>query len=447
MSKKTSESHISEQRWSHELKRRKLKEERARKYAQRENVLGSEREVVRSTALDLFSATKFVQPIRRPKGDVIKIVIPQVFSLSRNPSETLSVIRRIATGARGCRRARIILDHRSVKDMGLGADSVLGLVLNGIQQEATHGSYIKGKKPQSNAISTMMNEVGCVRALNDFENPVGLRLSSDKKTFKYHNHATTIKTNPTDADTVSKTIQKFTDHLEENLKHTNKEFTTDGRQILLEYVGEVLNNADEHSGFREWMVVAYVDFEPEEPIYHSVIFSIGHTISETFQSLDKDSYSWTLVEPYLQAHSSKGFLGEDWRESDLLTIISLQEDMSSKSLSAKDTRGQGTVDLINFFQEMYDECTHESRSECSMSLLSGNTSILFDRKYRMKKDQRSNRKVIAFNKSNDLKQKPDPKCVQRIKNQFFPGVMISVRVPLGGDVIQSSVAPEVVYEN
>ena len=59
-----------------------------------------------------------------------------------------------------------------------------------------------------------------------------------------------------------------------------------------------------------------------------------------------------------------------------------------------------------------------------MCVLSGNTHIMFDAKYRM---QRTNRgRIIAFNKENSLTKPPDRNYVQHI-DETFPGTLISLQ--------------------
>ena len=62
-----------------------------------------------------------------------------------------------------------------------------------------------------------------------------------------------------------------------------------------------------------------------------------------------------------------------------------------------------------------------------MTIISGNTHIMFDGTYNLseKKTKNGNIQVIAFNKENDLRKRPDPNYVKLLKNRF-PGVIISL---------------------
>jgi hypothetical protein len=429
------QQHIARRRWLHDVERQRLKGEFWRRQA--ETRAKTSDKPYRSSIMDLLSKEPYVAPKRRPKGGVLRFEIPTVFSLSRNSEETIRVLKTIATAARRHRVPRVVLDHRKVTYNGLGADTVLGLVLSEIQQEskATSGAYIKGFKPKDRSIQRMMEEVGAVRALNDFGDRFKVDFRSTSRVFRFHNRHKSGIVDPLELDVVTRTVRKFADHLNECLSLIGKELSDDGMQRLLEYVSEVLSNADEHSRTADWAAVAYIDGADKDLIYRSVIVSIGATMAENFESLPRDSYAWDSVKRYVESHESKGFFGNGWSPADLLTVVALQGDISSENRSAEDTRGQGTVDLIEFFQAVRAECSPDNAVLSEMHILSGSSLIKFDGTYPMKKDEEG-RSVIAFNSSNSLDELPDRKYVKALRDAVFPGVMISVAIPLAGTSLQ-----------
>ena len=72
-----------------------------------------------------------------------------------------------------------------------------------------------------------------------------------------------------------------------------------------------------------------------------------------------------------------------------------------------------------------------------MTLLSGNTKIIFDGRYNIVKKNKNNEtfRVMAFNNDGDIECKPDSKCVCKTNN-YFPGTMLSVKLLLNEDDIQ-----------
>jgi hypothetical protein len=224
-------------------------------------------------------------------------------------------------------------------------------------------------------------------------------------------------------------LKEFVDYIDECLVEHGFKLRPEERARLLIYAGEILDNAEEHAGMREWSIVGYVDTDSEDHLCEIAIFNFGRSFAETFSSLSQNSYAYKEVAPYLDQHRRKGFFNTGWREEDLLTLVALQGHVSSKNTSSSTTRGQGTVDIIKFFQKVHLECVGTAGPCAEMAILSGKTHILFDGTYQMAPDA-SGRNVIAFNAQNDLSSKPDPKYVRNLGGDGFPGTVISIRFPM-----------------
>lgn len=153
------------------------------------------------------------------------------------------------------------------------------------------------------------------------------------------------------------------------------------------------------------------------------------TIADTFNSLAPDSYTSAIIEPYIKLHEHKGFFNTEWERDDLLTLISIQGNISTKNLSKDGDRGQGTVEMIDFFQQVHSECAEKCKTHAKMSILSGKTHILFDGTHLMSEDK-NGRKTIAFNDENLLTEKPDRKYIKNLGEISFPGTIISIMFPL-----------------
>jgi hypothetical protein len=72
-----------------------------------------------------------------------------------------------------------------------------------------------------------------------------------------------------------------------------------------------------------------------------------------------------------------------------------------------------------------------------MALLSGSTFILFDGTYSMQASA-GGKSIIAFNKANDLEQRPDRKYVRGLDGVEFPGTMICLQFPLAKSAVTIS---------
>ena len=220
-------------------------------------------------------------------------------------------------------------------------------------------------------------------------------------------------------------IRKFIDHIDACLKKNNRTLTGIAKNSIGQYTSEILDNAEQHSGKQDWSILGYYDHEDDSHICEIAVFNVGKTIADTFFELEKDSFAFKKIAKYISIHKDNNLFTNNWREQDLITVAALQEDVSCQNYDEEDTRGHGTVEIIEFFEKMHLECTGETMSP-NMAIISGDTQILFDGTYRMEADEYG-RNIIAFNSGNDLAKAPDRNYVKKISNNYFPGVIIAIR--------------------
>jgi hypothetical protein len=292
----------------------------------------------------------------------------------------------------------------------------------------------------------MMEEIGCVRVMTDKALEDMWKVTVDMKpsanVFRYRN-SSSIKVSGLTVDRKSEAAAQFSNHLDSCLEAVQKKLSPRGRSNLLQYFGEIVSNADEHAGTSEWVVCGYIDLDDKDLIYRCTIISFGASFASTFLTLPGDAFALIDVKEYLDVHRGGGFFSDRWREEDLIAVFALQGDVSSKNADAASTRGQGTVDFIEFFQSVSSACVgHEV--DAVMTLLTGGTKIRFDGRYQMQKSS-DGRKVIAFNPENDLSRPPDSRFVHALDGVFFPGVVISISAPLAVSVIEADHGQE--HEN
>ena len=182
----------------------------------------------------------------------------------------------------------------------------------------------------------------------------------------------------------------------------------------------------------DWAIQGYLDTQLPAPMCEIVIFNFGRSIAESLEQLPPQSYTRIQTERYLDLHKTGNFFRRGWRREDLFTLIALQGNVSSKNYSETDTRGNGTVDLIEFFQGMQAECAvgaNGTPGNARMVIVSGSTYVLFDGKYQMRANAEGNR-IIAFNGANDLRERPDSTYVRQLEGVCFPGTVICLKFAL-----------------
>lgn len=383
--------------------------------------------------------------------------VPQRFSLIDNPEQTLNFISEIAQQSRNEKLRSLLLDHSALIDHDLAAEHLLGVAASDIKKIAAFRNrqvVLMGKYPKSQRKRRLIRAMGVVKQL-EIQSEI-ITDNDDKIEIFYFEGKKEKKVIFGSEDRKNLCAKKFVLHMNKCLNYGSQRLTDDAVQRLLGFIGEIIGNAEDHSGDPRWYVCAYLDESDDHPEDRSlevelhyceiVIYNYGKSIADTFLELPVDSYAFSLIKPYIETHRLKNLFGNAWEEEDLITLASLQSHISSKHIDRNSDRGQGTIDLIEFFQQVAQECALEQSIHTKMSILSGSTHILFDQKYKLATTPEG-REIIAFNKENDLHQKPDSSYIKHMSKVKFPGTLISIRFPLGPEYTESSIEIEGEVQN
>lgn len=118
-----------------------------------------------------------------------------------------------------------------------------------------------------------------------------------------------------------------------------------------------------------------------------------------------------------------------FEEETLWTLYALQEGVTSKANYMK--RGNGSIQFIESFFNLGGGNVDESK-ESYMTILSGNTKIVFDGTYNITEkinNEGERFKVMTFNDTGNIEDSPDGRYVSYVKH-YFPGTMIHVKLKL-----------------
>jgi hypothetical protein len=238
-------------------------------------------------------------------------------------------------------------------------------------------------------------------------------------------------------DDKTKAAFQFAKHVNRCVNEHQLSLTLEAKNELMQAVSEVLDNAERHSSASGnshiWHARGYLNSNSENEYLEISLFNFGMTIARTFETLPEDNYGRHQVMGYADYH--KDILDREL----LITIAALQQRYSSKNISERDTNGQGTTILIEFFERFCDELSKTPIYKTvtpQMSIVSGKTHIVFDGTYRLTNhpnytNTEDEQLIIAFNATNSLKSPPDPNYVRQLSgNAYFPGVCISIKIPL-----------------
>jgi hypothetical protein len=369
----------------------------------------------------------------KPVRGKTNVVIPATFSIIDSPEQALQTIGLAAAAAGRDDVAEIHYDHSAVHRYDLAAEAILDMVAMDVQgrRKGTRSPLrFTGTFPQDPNADRFVRAIGITHYLEIAK--AKLMPSEEAKLRRFfQSRRTPDRAAKAKVSSEKATVlRQFADQIDACLATVGKRMTPPGRAALLSYTGEIIDNIEQHAQSADWYISSYLDPAGSPPICEVAIFNFGLTFSDTFQELHAESFPRTVVAPYLNAHKRHGWFSQAWRTEDLLTLVALQGGVSSKSQGIADTRGQGTVDLITFFQDICTACAAAAvATEARMAMLSGDTHILFDGTYRMKHDS-TGRDVLAFNRSNSLAEPPDANYVRHLQGVRFPGTVVSIRFPL-----------------
>ncbi len=343
------------------------------------------------------------------------------------------------SGRRDARGLRF--DHSKCTQMDLGASTVLDVIVLRLRREwrARGGPFgLGGVYPDDTRVRSLFQSMGMTkhlkvrgaRAPEEFERdfvPFYL-FSGDRKT-------STKLLGGSDQELAA---TKLVQYLNRCFEKAGYRLDLAGQRHVVKWVGEIITNAEEHSGRNEWFAIGYmvppnpntgklIDTDTLVGECQLVIFNFGRTIFDSIIDPNTPIGTRSEISKLAATHSRKQFFfAESFTQADLCTLYALQDGVSRFSMRPGATsRGKGTVQMINAFQKLGSS---NQSTEPRMTLLSGRTRILFNSEYRLQPINvpGGTRNVIAFNAENDLEEKPDSRNVHTISGTF-PGTLLSFK--------------------
>ena len=364
----------------------------------------------------------------------IRVRVPRQYSIIDNPEVVLSLLTSFARGVHTTPIQKVIFDHRDLEDVDLAANSLLDIVATErnaefVWRRSKRKLHVAGAYPRKPALKRLIKATGIIKHMEIAHEVLSHDETLAIRVFEARNRSYSNPGDGSKADFKDKQQANFVNHFRACLLDHGWELTELGIQQLGTYLGEILANAEDHPDYLDWTVQGYLDNALDVPMCEIAIFNFGRSIAESMHAVDRNGYTWRQVLPYLEMHAKRKLFGETWREEDLLTVIALQGNVSRLNMSSKMTRGQGTVEFIEFFQRINDLCNGKPTG-ARMAIVSGGTYVLFDGTYRMVAPSEDKGKIVAFNATNDLNEKPDSRFVRSLGEFRFPGTIISIKFPL-----------------
>jgi hypothetical protein len=224
-------------------------------------------------------------------------------------------------------------------------------------------------------------------------------------------------------------VSDLADYINKLLQTFHVELTPDGLGYLTQLIGEVIDNAEQHSILGEWYVLGYMlQGATNTGECHITIMNYGITIDGSMKSVTVRRDIKSIINAFKKRHFRQ--FNSRYAEGQFWTVLAMQEGMSCQNISKEqEIRGTGTIRMIEFI-DFISNRTVESGG-CDVILMSNDTMLRFDGKYQLQNTRfmKGDSLTIAFNPTNSLHLKPDPEYVVKMPLSF-PGTLLSMRFRL-----------------
>lgn len=233
---------------------------------------------------------------------------------------------------------------------------------------------------------------------------------------------------------------KVVQYLDKCLMDNQYSLSAKGKNELGNMIGEILNNAEDHSHLNTYYVTAnyYVDKGnlPSQTgsvgVLNLSFMNFGFSIYEGLEQTKQENFEvYNFLDEYYKSLGKVPFSKEN-----LFTLYALQDGISRLKFEDQ-SRGTGTMTFINCFYTIGDYENIERDLSPQLSILSGSTQLICNNKYRPKQTEDGSF-LLSLNNEDDLSLPPDKNNLMPLKYRF-PGTILSVRFCLNTEHIQKKI--------
>jgi hypothetical protein len=359
--------------------------------------------------------------------------LPECFSLIERYQESFDFLKRLFVVLYKAKVDKVTLDYSKCKridvDASICMDILLAEFIHYINQCRKRGHNIipDGINPvnfENKDIMKVLFSIGAYRNLKG--------LSIKYKDVEALPVLINSKKYPDVWERSEVHLTNIVEYIKKCLQHFDRELTSESESEFYKVIGEVMSNAEEHATMPNRFAIGFFQ-ETHNPdgdfgVFNFSIFNFGDTIYQTFKSPNcANPKAVSQMNDLSEDYTKKGwFTKAEFEEETLWTLYALQEGVTSKAKK----RGNGSIQFIeNFFKLKGDD---ENDNISKLAIVSGNTRVLFDGTYKVTEKPnplvgKRPYKMITFNESGDIRDKPDKNFVT-FAPHFFPGTLISARI-------------------
>ncbi|MDD4894664.1 MAG: hypothetical protein PHW54_05050 [Candidatus Omnitrophica bacterium] len=354
------------------------------------------------------------------------IKIPKSFCFIKDPIGTNKFFERLRKEFQKRKPRDIFIDHDSTEEIGLAASFLFDqIVKEEIEYWKTHKIRIRlaGVVSKSKQVNNFLLSFGILNELGISHKNFGHeQVDADyaEKYYTFNMKGSKIKRELSALASVG-----IVNYFNTCLEYNGFKITDTARLSLVERMGEIICNAEEHCGNDkgEWFTLGCYNKEMHNCSF--AIINYGKTIYENLS--DEESTASHVIEDIQKIIDSHrpfwqklhGLILSKEHEEPTWNIMALQDGISSKRTETGRgfSRGQGIMDVLTFI-----EAIKAGNKGAEISLLSGHSAVKIDYSYPIIRKEvgptKETRRFITFNKENDLKMPPDSNKVIFLDKKF-----------------------------
>ena len=355
---------------------------------------------------------------RKAKKNKFTVEIPVNFSLKENPEESLKCLKLLFSYRQFINKKELFLNFSKCEKIDVSSSLLLLIILFNFRA-APFELSLSGSLPASESAKIVLFEIGFLKFFfQDFYK-------------ENSNYGTNIKSldlivggvteipfmqipnirNHLIVSTITDVCSTITDFIDKNLSLTITEKTSVNR-----VVGELLTNFKEHLGkFSQFFISTFLS---EQNIITISFIGLGDTIYKSLKEHSTDDIKRILEkfnEEFKETNKEIEF-----NEELYWTLLALQLGISKELQGNNEAcRGRGMTSMLNFFFNTDISTNYVPE----MTIISGHIKINFDKND--KKYYNSEKGIISFNDTLNLKEIQNSKKIQKLEEEF-PGTLISM---------------------
>lgn len=383
--------------------------------------------------LDEFLMSKgfFETPFRSPE-----IVFPKYFCLKTHYEETFKFIKKIvATITKFSGSDDFVFDFSKCSEVDFAALFLLGVLIREYREfldNLDKKLYRRKVSINAKSVASSDTQVNNLLIVTNFlpvqtvtGEPTGLQPISTTGFLRGERNVTHYLKNQK-----GPAATKIAKYLNDCLGSYGYELNAIGESNITSIIGEVLNNAEDHSENGKWYLsgvfLRSVNESDGELVgeMHLAFLNFGPSFFEAFETTSQENLEVSKIMEEL----FNGISGESsgFSKESLYCLYSLQDGISRLKFE-DESRGTGTMRFINSFFELGDYVDKKRNFEPSLVILTGRTSIiceLNDRPYLV-----DGHYCISLNAEKDLSKAPANGNLLTLKSGF-PGTLLSIKIYL-----------------